>query len=62
VQIGRGRAGFYTYTWLENFIGADIHNNDYIDPKLQTLEVGDRIWLTPEHYLGRLPGQEGMQH
>lgn len=28
VQIGRGRAGFYTYTWFENLIGADIHNLD----------------------------------
>ena len=56
-QIGRGRAGFYTYTWLENVIGADIHNLDRIDPALQNLAVGDRIWLTPERYLGRVPGQ-----
>jgi hypothetical protein len=57
VQIGRGRAGFYTYTWLENLLGADIHNLDHIDPELQHLAVGDRIWLTPETYLGRIPGQ-----
>jgi hypothetical protein len=57
VQIGRGRAGFYTYTWLENLLGADIHNLDHIDPGLQRLAVGDRIWLTPETYLGRIPGQ-----
>jgi hypothetical protein len=56
-QIGRGRAGFYTYTWLENLLGADIHNLDHIDPALQQLTVGDRIWLTPETYLGRIPGQ-----
>lgn len=57
VQIGRGRAGFYTYVWFENLIGADIHNLDYIDENLQTLVAGDRIWLTPEKYLGRIPGQ-----
>jgi hypothetical protein len=57
VQIGRGRAGFYTYTWLENLIGADIHNLDHVDPALQSLRVGDRVWLTPERYLGRIPGQ-----
>ena len=26
MQIGRDRGGFYSYTWLENLIGADIHN------------------------------------
>lgn len=57
VQIGRGRAGFYTYVWFENLVGADIHNLDYIDENLQTLVAGDRIWLTPEKYLGRIPGQ-----
>jgi hypothetical protein len=57
VQIGRERAGFYTYTWIENLLGADIRNLDYIDPGLQTLHVGDRIWLTPGQYLGRVPGQ-----
>lgn len=57
VQIGRGRAGFYTYTWLENLVGADIHNLDHVDPSLQHLAVGDRIWLTPETYLGRIAGR-----
>jgi hypothetical protein len=55
-QLGRGRAGFYTYTWIEHLLGADIHNLDHIEPAFQTLGEGDRIWLTPERYLGR-PGQ-----
>jgi hypothetical protein len=59
LQIGRGRAGFYTYTAVERLLGADITNLDRIDPSLQTLEPGDRIWMTPERYLGRLPGQFG---
>jgi hypothetical protein len=57
VQIGRGRAGFYTYTWIERILGADIDNLDFLDPRLQTLKAGDRVWMTPERYLGRLPGQ-----
>jgi hypothetical protein len=52
-QIGRGRAGFYTYTWIENLLGADIHNLDHIDPALQHLQQGERIWLTPPRYLGK---------
>ena len=57
VQIGQGRGGLYTYEWIENLLGAQIHNLDRIDPTLQRLEVGDRIRLTPEVYLGRIPGQ-----
>jgi hypothetical protein len=57
VQIGRGRGGFYTYTGVERLLGADIANLDRIEPSLQTLEPGDRIWMTPERYLGRLLGQ-----
>jgi hypothetical protein len=57
LQIGRGRAGFYTYAWIENLLGADIANLDHVEPTLQRLEPGDRIWMTPERYLGRLPGQ-----
>jgi hypothetical protein len=58
-QIGRGRAGFYTCTWFENLIGADIQNLDRIDPALQNLAVGHRIWLTPERYLAACPGRRG---
>ncbi len=57
VQMGQGRGGFYTYKWVENALGARIQNLDRIDPDLQELHVGDPIRLTPEVYLGRLPGQ-----
>lgn len=57
VQMGQGRAGLYTYEWIENALGARIHNLDRIEPALQTLRTGDRIRLTPEVYLGRIPGQ-----
>jgi hypothetical protein len=57
VQMGQGRGGLYTYEWIENAIGADIHNADRIVPGLQRLQAGDRIRLTPDPYLGRVPGQ-----
>jgi hypothetical protein len=51
VQMGQGRGGLYTYEWIENLLGARIHNLDHIDPELQQLAVGDHVRLTPEVYL-----------
>jgi len=52
VQIGQDRAGFYSYTWLENILGADIHNADEIHPEWQHLAVGDGAWrMLPPDYL-----------
>ena len=42
-QIGQGRGGFYSYDWLENLAGCDIHSADRIHPEWQDLEVGDRV-------------------
>jgi len=52
IQVGQDRAGFYTYTWLENLIGADIHNTDEIRSEWQHLAVGDVWRLVPPDYLG----------
>ena len=57
LQMGQGRGGLYTYTWIENALRANIHNLDRIDPDLQHLQVGDRVGLTPDPYLGGIPGQ-----
>jgi hypothetical protein len=44
VQLGQGRGGLYSYDWLENFIGCDVHSADRILPAFQTpLRVGDRV-------------------
>ncbi|MCW5854009.1 MAG: hypothetical protein KIT87_28335 [Anaerolineae bacterium] len=51
VQVGQDRAGFYSYTWLENLVGADIHNADEIHPEWQRLAVGDAWRLAPADYL-----------
>jgi hypothetical protein len=42
-QIGQGRGGFYSYDWLENRFGMDIHNVERIQPELQNPKVGDLI-------------------
>ncbi|HZO99114.1 MAG TPA: hypothetical protein VFD30_02355 [Terriglobia bacterium] len=48
VQMGQGRGGFYSYDWLENIFGCDIHNADRIIPEFQNLKVGDGIRLHPK--------------
>lgn len=33
VQLGQGRGGLYSYDWLENLIGCDVHSTDRILPR-----------------------------
>jgi hypothetical protein len=47
-QMGQGRGGLYSYDWLENLVGLDIHSADRIVPELQRLAVGDQIRMVPE--------------
>jgi hypothetical protein len=52
VQMGTGRAGWYSYAWLENLLprgarGAGITNAEQIIPAFQHLEIGDSIPLSP---------------
>jgi hypothetical protein len=54
VQMGQGRAGFYSYDWLENLFGLEIHNADRIHPEWQDLAPGDTVRLAPpDQYGGR---------
>ena len=53
VQMGPGRGGAYTYDWIENLLGLDIHSTDRILPEFQHVEVGD--------VLGFRPGEPGMR-
>jgi hypothetical protein len=41
VQMGPGRAGAYTYDWIENLFGLGMHSADKILPQYQDLQVGD---------------------
>lgn len=45
VQWGQGRGGWYSYDWLENLFGFDIHSADRILPEHQNLAVGDSICM-----------------
>lgn len=54
VQMGQGRGGMYSYDWLENLIGLDIHSADEIRDEWQRLAVGDRVVVVPEGY-GPMP-------
>jgi hypothetical protein len=52
MQIGRDRGGFYSYTWLENLVGADIHNVDHLMPGLPDRQPGDTVWMAPAEKFG----------
>lgn len=54
VQMGQGRGGLYSYTWLENLFRCRMRNADDIVPRLQHLEPGDEIRLVPEGYIADL--------
>jgi hypothetical protein len=56
VQIGQDRGGMYSYDWLENLLGLDIHSTDVIRDEWQHLAVGDRITLMPEGFAGVAEG------
>jgi hypothetical protein len=43
VQMGPGRAGAYTYDWIENLFGLNMHSADRIVPEWQQLAVGDLL-------------------
>ncbi|MEV4346448.1 SRPBCC family protein [Actinoplanes sp. NPDC049596] len=45
VQMGSGRGGAYTYDWIENLFGLDMHSADEILPQFQDLAVGDVLPL-----------------
>jgi hypothetical protein len=46
-QMGQGRGGLYSYDFLENVAGLDIHSADRIHPEWQDIKAGDRFHLAP---------------
>jgi hypothetical protein len=48
VQLGQGRGGFYSYDFLENLLGCDIHSADSVVQEWQSTAVGDEVKLAPE--------------
>ena len=47
-QLGQGRGGFYSYDFLENLVGCDIHSADRVVPEWQPIEVGDQVNFNSE--------------
>jgi hypothetical protein len=45
VQMGSGRGGAYTYDWIQNLFGLNMHNATEIMPRFQDLKAGDDIPL-----------------
>jgi hypothetical protein len=43
VQMGSDRAGAYTYDWVENLFGLDMHSADWILPQFQDLKAGELL-------------------
>jgi hypothetical protein len=52
VQIGQDRAGFYSYTWLENLFRAEMRNTYRIVPAWQSRRVGEDLWMAAKHRYG----------
>jgi hypothetical protein len=52
VQIGQGRGGFYSYDWIENLFGLEIHNTEEIKTEWQTLKLGDFVRSAHTGWLG----------
>jgi hypothetical protein len=50
VQLGQGRGGFYSYDFLENLAGLEIHSADRVVTELQRLEVGDLVRSAPQRF------------
>ena len=44
VQLGYGRAGWYSYDWIDN---DGRRSADWVVPELQRLDVGDEITMIP---------------
>jgi hypothetical protein len=44
-QMGSGRGGAYTYDWIENILGLNMHSAREILPEYQDIKVGDRLPL-----------------
>ena len=47
VQMGSGRGGAYTYDWIENLFGLNMHSADRILPQYQDVKIGDELPMGP---------------
>jgi len=52
IQIGQDRAGFYSYSALENAVGARVTNAERIVPQWQSRRVGEIVRAVPSDWMG----------
>jgi hypothetical protein len=52
IQIGQDRGGFYSYSSLENAIGARVSNAERIVPEWQSRRVGELVRSAPPNWMG----------
>ena len=47
-QLGQARGGFYSYDFLENLMGCDVHSANRVVREWQRIEVGAQVNLHPK--------------
>ncbi len=47
-QIGQDKGGFYSYEFLENLVGCNIHNANRLLPGCEEVKPGDILWMHPK--------------
>jgi hypothetical protein len=53
-QMGSGRGGAYTYDWVENLLGLDMHSANEILPQFQDIRLGDEFPIGPRRGMMRV--------
>jgi hypothetical protein len=56
-QIGQDQAGFYSYTALENLVGARMQNAHELHPEWAQRVAGDTVWLADHDRWGEIGRQ-----
>lgn len=47
-QIGQNKAGFYSFTLLENMVGCHMRNANTVHPEWQAIKQGDTVLFHPQ--------------
>jgi hypothetical protein len=55
-QMGVNKAGFYSYTWLENLFGCELKNADEIHPEWQNPQTGYYEGVCKSAMKNNMPG------
>ncbi|HET7018432.1 MAG TPA: hypothetical protein VFI65_31220 [Streptosporangiaceae bacterium] len=61
-QMGSGRAGRYSYDWIENLFGLDMHSAEVILPQFQNIVPGDEFPIGGRHGVMRVKLVEPEQN